>query len=245
MSKESSKTSTCVDGHGTHIITEPMGRRPFIKASAVLGAASVLGSNGLGYMNKLAFAKDKVDIAAVKGADYFKSTIEAVEIPGGTSKFVSKQSKVGLLINSSWQNPGSYVKPEITLAVIRMCLDAGAKEIGVFKKLGNSYWRRSPLSERFRDEIKGVRYLSGDYTEVSLPQGRSLKKAEIAKSFLDCDVFINIPIAKDHTGVRFTGTMKNMMGRHVPQYQWVLSSRIRGKRILRRRGVSLTVHRRC
>jgi hypothetical protein len=56
-----------------------------------------------------------------------------MEILGRMGRFVSKQSKVGLLINSPWEHPGSYVRPEITLAVIQMCRDAGAKEIGVFE----------------------------------------------------------------------------------------------------------------
>jgi uncharacterized protein (DUF362 family) len=211
MSKEVLKTPIRRTGNGRPLASESISRRSFIKGSAVLGASSILGGGADGWM-QLAFAETNVVIAAVKGSDYFKNTIKAVELLGGMSKFVSKQSKVGLLINSSWQNPGSYVKPEITLAVIQMCLDSGAKEIGVFKDLGKSYWRRSAHSERFRDEIKGIRYLGGDYTEVAVPKGRSLKKAEISKGLLDCDVFINIPIAKDHTGVRFTGTMKNMMG---------------------------------
>jgi hypothetical protein len=50
------------------------------------------------------------------------------------------------LPDSFIDNPGSYVRPDITLAVIRMCREAGAKEIGVFKSLSNSNWRRS--SER-------------------------------------------------------------------------------------------------
>ncbi len=191
---------------------ESITRRSFLKGSTVLGVSSILGGSALGWMQKLAFAEGKVDIAAVKGDDYFNNTIKAVEILGGMGKFVSKQSKVGLLINSPWEHPGSYVRPEITLAVIQMCRDAGAKEIGVFKNLGNAYWRRSVLSEKFSDEVKRIRSLEGGYTEVSIPQGRTLKKAEIAKGLLDCDVFINIPIAKDHTGVRFTGTLKNMMG---------------------------------
>jgi len=102
-------------------------RRSFIKGSTVLGASSILGGSVLGWIQKLAFAEGKVDIAAVNGADYFKNTIKAVEILGGMGKFVSKQSKVGLLINSAWGHPGSYVRPEITLAVIRMCCDAGEK----------------------------------------------------------------------------------------------------------------------
>ena len=193
-------------------MSEYISRRSFIKGSAVLGAASILGGNTVGWMQKVAFAEGKVDIAAVKGTDYFKNTIKAVEILGGMGAFVSRQAKVGLLINSPWDHPGSYVRPEITLAVIQMCRDAGAKEIGAFKSLGASYWRRSALSEKFRDEIRNIRSLGGGYTEVSVLRGRSLKKAEVAKGLLECDVLINIPIAKDHTGVRFTGTMKNMMG---------------------------------
>jgi len=212
MSKEASKTAIRRAGNGRPFAPEPISRRSFIKGSTVLGISSILAGSAAGWMPKLAFAEASVDIAAVKGADYFKNTTKAVEILGGMGKFVSKQSKVGLLINSPWDNPGSSVRPDVTLAVVRMCLDAGAKEVGVFKKLGNSYWRRSALSGRYRDEIRTIRYLGGNYTEVSIPHGRSLKKAEIARGLLDCDVFINIPIAKDHTGVRFTGTMKNMMG---------------------------------
>jgi uncharacterized protein (DUF362 family) len=187
---------------------ESISRRSFIKSSALLGASTILGSSTLGSV----FADVNVDIAAVKGTDYFKNTMKAVEILGGMPKFVSKQSKVGLLINSPWQYQGSYVNPEVTLAVLRMCLDAGAKEIGVFKNLDASYWSRSALSEKFHDEVKAVRFLGNEFVNVSIPQGRSIKKAEIVKGLLDCDVLINIPIAKNHNGVRFTGTMKNMMG---------------------------------
>ncbi len=193
-------------------MSESITRRLLIKGSTVLGLSSFLGGSPLGWMQKLAFAQGKVDIAAVKGADYFQNTIKAVEILGGMGRFVPKQSRVGLLINSPWEHPGSYVRPEVTLAVIQMCREAGAKEIGVFKSLGSGYWRRSPLSEKFGDAVKSIRSLEGGYTEVSIQGGRALKKAEVMKGLLDCDVFINIPIAKDHTGVRFTGTMKNMMG---------------------------------
>jgi len=68
----------------------------------------------------------------VNGSDYFKNTVKAVETLDGIGKVVSNQSRVGLLINSPWRHTGSCVTPEITLAAIRMCLDAGAKQIGVF-----------------------------------------------------------------------------------------------------------------
>jgi len=193
-------------------MSESITRRSFIKGSAVLGVSSILGGSLAGWIHNPAYAASDIDIAAVTGADYFNNTIKAVELLGGMGKFVAKQSKVGLLINSPWDNPGSYVRPDIALAVIQMCRDAGAKEIGVFKSLGSSYWKRSPLSEKFRDEVQSITSLEGNFIEVAIPGGRSLKKAEVAKGLLDCDVFINIPIAKDHSGMGFTGALKNMMG---------------------------------
>jgi uncharacterized protein (DUF362 family) len=193
-------------------MSESTTRRTFIKESTALGVTSILSGSIAGWIHSSAFATTTVDIVAVQGADYFQNTIKAVELLGGMEKFVAKQSRVGLLINSPWDNPGSYVRPDITLAVIRMCHEAGAKEIGVFKDLSSGYWKRSGLAEKFRDEIQGITSIGGDHTEVSIPRGRSLKKAVVAKALLDCDVFINIPVAKDHSGLGFTGTLKNMMG---------------------------------
>ena len=191
---------------------ESITRRTFIKGSTVLGISSILDGDIAGWMQTAAFAEEKVDIAAVQGADSFRNTIKAVDAVGGMGKFVPKQARVGLLINSPWQHPGSYVKPEIALAALQMCRDAGAKEIGVFKSLDDAYWRRSALSEKFHDETKNIGSLAGKFREVSIPGGRVLKKAEIAEGLFDCDVLINISIAKDHTGTGFTGNMKNMMG---------------------------------
>jgi uncharacterized protein (DUF362 family) len=47
---------------------------------------------------------------------------------------------------------------------------------------------------------------------VEIPKGKRLRKAELVRDLLECDVFINIPLFKDHEGTRFTGTLKNIMG---------------------------------
>ena len=56
------------------------------------------------------FALTGVDIAAAKEADYLQNTISELEPLGCMKEFVSKQSRVGLLINSAQNDPGSYVK---------------------------------------------------------------------------------------------------------------------------------------
>ncbi len=193
-------------------MSESITRRSFIKGSTALTVTSILGGSIDGWIHKPVFAAATIDIAAVQGADYFQNTIKAVELLGGMGKFVPRQSQVGLLINSPWDNPGSYVRPDIVLAVIRMCREAGAKEIGVFKNLSSGYWKRSTLAEKFTDEIRGINFIGDNHKEAAIPRGRSLKEANVAKALLECDVFINIPIAKDHTGLGFTGALKNMMG---------------------------------
>lgn len=192
--------------------TDSISRRAFIKTGTVLGASSILaGSHITGLVTRLAFAGKFPELASVQGADAYANTVRAVEMLGGIRCFVSKQSRVALLVNSDQTNPGTFVKPEIVLALSRMCLDAGAREIGLFKRTGRFYWRRSKLSEKFDAEIRHMQYIGGDHKTVAF-KGRVLKEADVSKALLDWDVFINIPIAKDHTAVRFTGTMKNMMG---------------------------------
>jgi hypothetical protein len=82
-------------------------RRSFIKDGAVLGASSTLGSGMGGWLHKLALAASQPDITAVKGADHYGNTLKAVELLGGMGKFVPKQSKVGLLVNSPMDHPGT------------------------------------------------------------------------------------------------------------------------------------------
>ena len=66
---------------------EKINRRAFIKKSAAIGAASVLGGSILPTGNNLLYAAQQVDISVVKGKDYFKNTIKAVENLGGMKKF--------------------------------------------------------------------------------------------------------------------------------------------------------------
>jgi hypothetical protein len=129
-------------------MSDSINRRTFIKHGTVLGASALLATNSMGLIENFAYAAGKVDIAAVTGADYYTNTTSAVEILGGIRQFVQKQSTKALLIDSPWRYPGSFDKPDITLAVIRMCLEAGAKEIGVFKGLSNAYWKHSSFADQ-------------------------------------------------------------------------------------------------
>jgi uncharacterized protein (DUF362 family) len=193
-----------------------MDRREFLKRGAALGVSAPLAAPVLGHSTSgdlsLDVAKQGVDLATVSGSDYYANTVRALEIVGGMGSFVSSGAKVGLLVNSPWQNPGTYTNPDVALAVLRMCLDAGAGDIHTVEGASTDYWNRSSLSGQFATEIAALKPSGEKDVVVDIPNGVSLKAATVSRAFMECDVLIDIPVAKDHDGTRYTGTLKNMMG---------------------------------
>ncbi len=190
-------------------------RRSFLVKGATLGAMSILGSSVLPAVNLSGtslWAAEKVDLSVVKGRDYYKNTMKAVSQLGGMKQFVSRGSKVGLLVNSPFKNYGAHAKPEIVLAAITMCYEAGAKEIRVLKEEFDGYWQRSTLASEFGDEIASLKPAWDDKVSVDIKDGISLKDATVCRDLLECDVLINISITKDHMGTNFSCILKNMMG---------------------------------
>jgi uncharacterized protein (DUF362 family) len=186
-------------------------RRKFMKQSLAISTGAALGSFSLSSLLLGNLSNTKIDVSIVNGTDYFDNTMKAVELLGGIVKFVPKGSVVGLLVNSPWDRLGTCTNPDISLSVLKMCIDAGAKEIFSVEGASTSYWKRSKLYDKYESEIDEVKTKNGK-SSVIIDKGKSLKQAEISKGLLDCDVLINIPIAKHHRGTEFTGNLKNMMG---------------------------------
>ncbi len=197
-------------------MTTRITRRSFIKTSAAVSASSLVGNN---FLSKLVYGKGNVDISIVKGENYFKNTIEAVKQLGGMKKFVPKNSRVALLPNVQRNNPGVFTKPEILRAVIQMCKKAGAKEISCLSWLGEQNWENTGLAKVIKEEGAKLVLVAKDdsnFKSVPIPNSKALKEASIMNEFYNYDVFINMPITKDHAGNKFTGTLKNLMGLNSP-----------------------------
>ncbi|MCX6121061.1 MAG: DUF362 domain-containing protein [Ignavibacteriales bacterium] len=186
-------------------------RREFMKRSVAAGVAAMTGSLSLPSRIFGKSLPSKLDLSVINGTNYFASTMKAVEMLGGMSKFVTKGSSVGLLINSPWNKPGTYTNPVISLAVLKMCIDAGAGKVYSIENASLGYWKRSSNYDKYKNEIKFVQSNSEKKT-VPIKNGKLLKEAEISKIFLDCDVLVNIPIVKNHQGTNFTCSLKNVMG---------------------------------
>ncbi len=163
------------------------------------------------------------DIVAVKGTDPFASAHQAIAALGGMEQFVQPGQSVGILVNSAFNDRGAYVNPDVVIAAIKMAYDAGASDIVFLQHIVPEYWERSALEPQYREMIARTRTIEANqfpaefseeyFVKVPAVEGAAtVKDLEIIREFLEVDVFINIPIAKNHTLTGLTNAMKNVMG---------------------------------
>lgn len=162
-------------------------------------------------------------IVVVNDTNAFRATNVALNASGGMASYIKPGQKVGVLINSDFEERGAYVDPDVSLAVIKMCFDAGASEVVCLQAVKDSYWKKaknyhalSSVIERIKNVEKNsfpAKYDSINFVRIDSVRGaKELKKAEVVSELFHIDVFINIPIAKHHATTILTCAMKNLMG---------------------------------
>jgi len=197
-----------------------MTRREFLEKTITLGTAGILGAKFiLGVTNvrtAMAAESERIELAVASGSDYAKNTRKAVELLGGIEKFVPKNASVAFVVNTMARAQGTFVKPEIFRSAIQMCKQAGAKQIAMISWLPKRAWEFTGLAQVAEEEGAVLKLIEGRneslFKTIPVPTGKILKEARVVADFFNYDVFIDMPIAKDHYGTRFTGTMKNLMG---------------------------------
>ncbi|MGB6033036.1 MAG: DUF362 domain-containing protein, partial [Bacteroidota bacterium] len=189
-------------------------RRSFLRHSALAGTAVLAADTLAGVLTRSLSASVRTvpaDLAVVSSSNYYEATVRAVELMGGMKRFVTRGARVGLLLNSRYTKPGTFVKPEIALAVIAMCHHAGAVQIVSLEDTLSRYWRRATLSSEHRGYLGEIKSPRAHQT-VLVSGGVNVKKVDVVPDLLECDVYINIPVFKNHEGTWFTGALKNLMG---------------------------------
>lgn len=200
-----------------------MTRKDFLKTVALAGFATTLSAIEpiavLAQQGKNAAGKD-VDMVALLGgepAPMFEKGIEAI---GGIERFVKKGDRVTIKPNIGWDKTpelAGNTNPDLVVAMIKACKDAGAKEVVVFDNTCDQ-WRKCYENSGIEDAAKkaGAIVMPGNeekyYREVKLQKGVALKSAKIHQAILDCDCWFNVPVLKNHGGARMTISMKNLMG---------------------------------
>lgn len=197
-----------------------MDRRTFIKRS--IGASIALGTYtaGGGFENIFGQSPSQIDLVAVKGGEPDVMFDKGIDALGGMKTFVKKGTKVVVKPNIGWDvspERAGNTNPKLVSRIIKHCYDAGAKEVYVLDHPCDE-WKRcytnSGIEKAAKDAGAKVVPAASEsyYHEITIPQGKSLKTAKEHEVILDADIFINVPILKNHSGSSLTVCMKNLMG---------------------------------
>lgn len=199
-----------------------MKRRDFLRKSAGAGLAAGAALS-LGGYDKLwagTSVNPKYDMVAVMGGSPGAMFDLGIQELGGMGTFVGKGQKVLVKPNIGWDRPpemAANTHPDLVTRVIEHCLKAGAKEVYVFDHTCDNWvncYRNSGIEKAAKGA--GAKVVPGNsenyYQQIEIPGGVVLKSAKVHELLLETDVFINLPVLKDHNSTRMTACMKNMMG---------------------------------
>jgi uncharacterized protein (DUF362 family) len=143
---------------------------------------------------------------------------KAVEAMGGLQRFVTKGSVVWIKPNIGWDRTpeqAANTNPEIVATIVRLCFEAGAKTVKVGDNTCNpaiKTYANSGIAAAARRAGAEVLFLDRSRFKETAIQGERVKSIPIFPGIMECDLVINIPIAKHHCLSDSTLCMKNYMG---------------------------------
>lgn len=172
--------------------------------------------------------------------DSVKVVKEALDLIGGMESLVKKDDYVVLKPNYGVPIPQKHyavplsTSPGVLEGIVLEAQKAGARKVGVAEGLPRTGMVRSKnmmkkneqtynmvytatggmlLKEKYPDFVEHRFMELEPKTKVVLPDAFVLKEFEMWKAFLDCDLFVNVPIMKTHfiTGCA-TLAIKNLHG---------------------------------
>lgn len=161
-------------------------------------------------------------VVVVAGKDRPAALVrKAIKALGGMSKFVKKGNTVVIKPNMAFARPPEVcanTNPEIVAELVKLCFEAGAKEVIVLDNTlapARVAYEVSGIAKAAEAQGAKVVYVSPkDFVSVEIPKGKILSAYDVRvlKQVVDADVFINVPVAKTHSMARLTLGMKNLMG---------------------------------
>lgn len=193
-----------------------------MKAFAVAGAA--VSVQRAGAMDLAAQAGStgggNVDLVAVMGGEPDEMFRRGISELGGIKNFVKQGMKVALKPNIGWDKApelAANTNPVLVAEITKQCLEAGASEVTVFDHTCDD-WLKCYKNSGIEDAVEAAggkmmpAHQESYYRSISLPQAKNMKEAKVHQAILDSDVWINIPVLKNHGGANISISMKNLMG---------------------------------
>ena len=198
-----------------------MKRRDFITKSigAGLAAGAFLSLEEV-FGSHISNPHTPYDLIAIMGGEPEVMFEKGIAALGGLKNFVKAGQMVVVKPNIGWDRApefGSNTHPGLVGRIVKECFAAGAKDVFVFDRTVDN-WQKAYATSGIEKAAKdaGAKVITGsnegNYKEVSIPKGKSLKDAKVHEKIIECDVFINVPVLKNHDATHVSLAMKNLMG---------------------------------
>jgi uncharacterized protein (DUF362 family) len=195
-------------------------RRQFIKGATVAVTFPHLLSGETFFYGSLAHSAEEADLVIAKNGSPAQLLQASLAPLGGIGRFVKKGQRVVIKANIAWARTPDQActnNPALFSALIRACYEAGAKKVTVWDHTCDNYqfcFSRSGLKEAAQKA--GADIFSGhgrnSYKQVEVQKGKKLKTVEMLTDVLTSNVFINLPIPKQHDATDLTLGLKNLIG---------------------------------
>ena len=200
-----------------------MKRRKFIKQTIGAGLlTAAIPATGFGRMvgSQSVNTGAAYDMVAIKGGSPAAMFDKAIAVMGGMGAFVKKGQSVVVKPNIGWDKTPEFAantNPELVKQIVKHCYLAGAKSVHVFDHTCNQWdlcYKNSGIEKAAKDAGGKVApgNSAGYYQEVSVKNGKVLQNTSVHELILESDVFINVPVLKNHGGAKLSMSMKNLMG---------------------------------
>jgi uncharacterized protein (DUF362 family) len=200
-----------------------MNRRQFIRDVFLWSAGTTLTIPRFTILPEVLAAEIPSALLSVaKGKDYPALVSKVLEPLGGMTHFIKPGDRVVVKPNIGWDRSpeqAANTHPLVVQAVVRQALAAGAGKVQVFDRTCNEQRRcytNSGIEQAIRelnDSRAVIEHIDQrKFVPVEIAKGKTLTRWEIYKDALDCDCYINLPVAKHHGLSRLTLGIKNSMG---------------------------------
>jgi len=157
---------------------------------------------------------------SLNGSHVAKLTRTAIDNLGGMGRFVHKGDWV--VVKPNIYGPRTPAQacttnPTVVATVVREALKAGAGKVTVMDNPcgGGALesYKKSGISSAVKKAGGKIVVMSGSrFKSYRISGGRSIKTWPVYRDIMECDVLIDVPIAKNHDGAVMTGACKGLMG---------------------------------
>jgi uncharacterized protein (DUF362 family) len=161
------------------------------------------------------------DLAVARGGEPEDLVKRAISALGGMERFVKSGASVvikpNICVAYHTYEYAATTNPWVVAALVKLCLGAGASKVTVmdypFGGTAQEAYAKSGIQKEVEAAGGSMAFMTSyRYKSVKLPDGKSMKKADVFEDILNADLLIDVPIAKNHGEATLTLAMKNLMG---------------------------------